>query len=161
MEKIGRSVKEVPESMPKNIVVTFAAKDPIRVHCDKGAVTLIMSVQQITKGRKYKWSNLRISAEYGIETDGMKAFLTRQDSIRLEAKKLRTRDQIALRGVFSKLLSRGTQIPLVPKKIADNSRMSDLAVNQTQIEDGWIGLAIGPETQGQAVTLHTQPRPLR
>jgi hypothetical protein len=161
MKKIGRSVEEVPASMQKNIVVTFAAKDPIRVHCDKGVVTLIVSVQRITKGSKYKWSNLRISAEYGIETDGMKAFLSRQDSIRLEGKKLRTRDQIALRGVFSKLLSRGTQIPLVPKKIADNPRMSDLAVNQKQIEDGWIGLAIGPRTQVQAVTHRTQPKPLR
>ena len=144
MKKTGRTVNAVPDSMPENVVIAFATKDPIRVYCDNGALTLTVAVRQITKGSRYKWSNLRISADYGIVTDGAKAYLTRQNSIRLEGKKLRTRDQIALRGVFSKLLSRGTQLPLVPQKISDNPRLSDLAVNQHQIEDGWIGLAIGP-----------------
>ena len=161
MTKIGRSVDQVPESMPENVVITFAAKDPIRVHCDDGVVTLTVSVQRITKGSRYKWSNLRISARYGIETEGIKAYLTRQESIRLEGKKLRTRDQIALRGVFSKLLSRGTKIPLVPEKISDNPRISNLAVNQKQIEDGWIGLAIGPQNPVPAVTREGPHRPLR
>ena len=161
MKKIGKRVTEVPESMPKNVVITFAAKDPIRVHCDHDMVTLSVSVKRITKGSRYKWSNLHISANYGIETEGIKAYLTRQDSIRLEGKKLRTRDQIALRGVFSKLLSRGTQISLVPEKISGNPRIADLAVNQKIIEDGWIGLAIGPQTQIQAVSHRTQPKPIR
>ena len=144
MKKTGRTVNAVPDSMPENVVIAFATKDPIRVYCDNGALTLTAAVRQITKGSRYKWSNLRISADYGIVTDGAKAYLTRQNSIRLEGKKLRTRDQIALRGVFSKLLSRGTQLPLVPQKISDNPRLNDLAVNQYQIEDGWIGIAIGP-----------------
>ena len=147
--------------MPENVIIAFAAKDPIRVHCENGVVTLTVAVRKITKGKRYKWSNLRISADYGIETEGLNAFLTRQDSIRLEGKKLRTRDQIALRGVFSKLLSRGTQIPLVPQKICDNPRLSDLAVNQNRIEDGWIGLAIGPPHSGPRMTNHPQQRMVR
>ena len=156
MKKTSRPVNEVPDSMSENVVIAFATKDPIRVYCDNGALTLTVAVRQITKGSRYKWSNLRISADYGIVTDGAKAYLTRQNSIRLEGKKLRTRDQIALRGVFSKLLSRGTQLPLVPQKISDNPRLSDLAVNQHQIEDGWIGLAIGPRHVVPSATNRTQ-----
>ena len=152
---------EVPDSMPKNVVIAFAAKDPIRVYCDYGALTLTVAVRQITKGSRYKWSNLRISADYGIVTEGAKAYLTRQNSIRLEGKKLRTRDQIALRGVFSKLLSRGTQIPLVPQKISEHPRLSDLAVNQHQIEDGWIGLAIGPRHPAPTTTRRPEPAAVR
>tara|TARA_Y100001933_G_scaffold164230_1_gene162530 strand:+ start:18640 stop:20766 length:2127 start_codon:yes stop_codon:yes gene_type:complete len=161
MNKTGRSAGKVPESMPDNVIIAFAAKDPIRVQCDDGVVTLVVAVRRITKGKRYKWSNLRISADYGIETEGVNAYLTRQNSIRLEGKKLRTRDQIALRGVFSKLLSRGTQIALLPQKITDNPSLDDLVVNQQRIQDGWIGLAIGPIHPGSTMTSRPQRRTIR
>jgi len=144
MEKMGRDPEEVPESMTKKVHVTFASQDPFSVRCEDDRVTLVMSLKKITKGSKYKWSNLRITADYGIESEGNRAYLVRQNAIRLEGKKLRTRDQIALRGVFSKVLSRGNEIPLVPKKVTENPRMEDVVITQKQIRDGWIGIALGP-----------------
>ena len=161
MRKIGRHPDEVPDSMPKKVHVTFASQDPIRVRCDNDTVTLIVSLQKVSKGSRYKWSNLRIKAEYGIESEGNRAYLVRQNSIRLEGKKLRTRDQIALRGVFSKMLSRGNQIPMTPKKVTENPRMSDLVVTQKQIQDGWIGMALGPRTMQNAIGKYGAQTPVR
>ena len=147
--------------MPKKVHITFASQDPIRVRCDNDTVTLIVSLQEVSKGSRYKWSNLRIKAEYGIESEGNRAYLVRQNSIRLEGKKLRTRDQFALRGVFSKMLSRGNQIPMVPKKVTENPRMSDLVVTQKQIQDGWIGMALGPRTMQNAIGRYSAQTPVR
>ena len=34
---------------------------------------------------------------------------------------------------------------LVPDNIVQDPRLADLAVTQTLIDDGWIGISIGPE----------------
>jgi hypothetical protein len=104
---------------------------------------LTLALEKLTKGTKYKWSQLLVRSHYIIESEGVKAALVRTGSIELEGKRLRTRDQIALRGVFSKLMSRSNRMPLVPEKLVSNPGLSDLSVTQKIIEDGWIGLALG------------------
>ncbi len=143
MNRLDRKVEQVPSTMPSNVIVTFAPRDAVRVRCEDGRVTLTLAIDKLTKGTKYKWSNLLLRAHYAIESDGIQATLVRSGSIELEGKRLRTRDQIALRGVFSKLLSRNNQLKLVPDKLVANPGLSDLTVTQQIIEDGWIGLALG------------------
>jgi hypothetical protein len=157
MEKLNRKVDEVPASMPKNVVISFANRDAVRVRCDDDVVTLTLGLDKVSKGTKYKWSHLLVRARYAIESDGIQARLTRCSSIELEGKRLRTRDQIALRGVFSKLLSRSKQLELVPEKLTKNPRMSNLAVTQQIIDDGWIGLAIGPTFETGSLSQHSRP----
>ena len=143
MNRLDRKVEQVPETMPSNVIVAFAPRDAVRVRCEDGRVTLTLTIEKLTKGTKYKWNNLILRAHYAIESDGIQATLVRSGSIELEGKRLRTRDQIALRGVFSKLLSRNNQLKLIPEKLATNPGLSDLSVTQQMIEDGWIGLALG------------------
>jgi hypothetical protein len=143
MEKLGRKVDAVPQTMPSNVVITFAQRDAVKTRCENGRVTLTLALEKLTKGTKYKWSQLLVRSHYIIESEGVKAALVRTGSIELEGKRLRTRDQIALRGVFSKLMSRSNRMPLVPEKLVSNPRLSDLSVTQKIIEDGWIGLALG------------------
>jgi hypothetical protein len=57
---------------------------------------------------------------------------------------------VALRGVFSKLLSKSHQLKLVPDDLAKDKRLVDMAITQTEIRDGWIGVAMGPTRGGIA-----------
>ena len=143
MNRLDRKVDQVPATMPSNVIITFAPRDAVRVRCEDGKVTLTLAIEKLTKGKKYKWSHLVLRAHYEIESNGIQATLVRSGSIELEGKRLRTRDQIALRGVFSKLLSRNNQLKLMPEKLVANPGLSDLTVTQQMIEDGWIGLALG------------------
>jgi hypothetical protein len=36
---------------------------------------------------------------------------------------------------------------MIPKHLADDPRVSDLCINQFVIDDGWIGVAVGPARQ--------------
>ncbi len=53
--------------------------------------------------------------------------------------------QIALRGIFSHALSKKTPFELIPKKIVDDPKLKDAAITQFMIEDGWLGLSLGPK----------------
>ncbi len=91
-----------------------------------------------------------IRGNYIPAVDGLHAGLVRRGPILLVGHRLRTRDQVALRGVFSKLLSKSHQLKLVPDDLAEDQRLADMAVTQANIKDGWIGVAMGPAREGLA-----------
>jgi hypothetical protein len=142
-KRLDRPVKEVPETMPENVMVKFANSDAIRVRCDNGHVQLTLAIASVER-KKSRWTSLVVRANYEPVVDGLNARLVRTGPIQLAGYRLRTRDQIALRGVFSKVLSKSHEVQLVPDEVIKDERLADLSVTQTKIEEGWIGLAMGP-----------------
>lgn len=62
------------------------------------------------------------------------------------ASKWRGKPEVVLRGIFSKVLSSANRPwSLVDAKLAADPRLQDLHINQFVVEDGWIGLAYGPQ----------------
>lgn len=143
-KRLGQPETKAPEEFDKRVKIGFAKHDAVRVRCEDGAVELTLSLTEISRGKKYHWENLVVRARYQPEGTGLEANLTRQDSIELIGENLRTRDQIALRGVFSKLLSKSRHAVLVPKNVADHEALGQFEVIQFLVNDGWIGVAIGP-----------------
>ncbi|MEK6250175.1 MAG: hypothetical protein N2C12_18465 [Planctomycetales bacterium] len=150
-KKMDRPVTEIPESMSEKVIIGFAPRDAVRVRCEEGKLKLTIALNSISKGVKYKWSNLLVSADYEIQHDGIQASLVRSGTILLEGNRLRTRDQVILRGVFSKILSRSNRLPLVPEKLASDPQLADLQITQQVIKDGWIGIALGPKPPSATV----------
>jgi hypothetical protein len=62
--------------------------------------------------------------------------------------------QMILRGVFAHALSRKTPWELLPQKIFNQPKLQDAAVTQFVIEDGWIGLSLGPKQSTAAHRTH-------
>ena len=58
---------------------------------------------------------------------------------------MRMSSQISLRSVFSKVFAKGRELTVVPKEMAADPRLQGLDVTQLTIDDGWFGLAVGPE----------------
>jgi hypothetical protein len=142
--RIDRPADKVPDTMPDNVFVSFAPHDSIRVRCDDGRVVLTLALAKVERG-KYRWTNLTVRASYQPQSSGLNVKLQRQGSIELTGRRLRTRDQVALRGVFSKLLSKSHEWEMLPQNLVTDPRLADLAVSQAKITDGWIGIAIAPE----------------
>ncbi len=61
--------------------------------------------------------------------------------------------------MFSKLLSKSHQLKLVPDDLADDTRLADMAITQTKIANGWIGVAMGPRPAEVAATADAAARP--
>lgn len=143
-EQFDTGIDKPNEEMPKNVRVTFADYNPIRVRFQDGVLKLTLSLSKLEKGKKTSWNNLVVHADYEPVRDGLNISLTRSEAIRLDGDRLRFGDQIAMRGVFSKVLSQNNRMNLVPSDFSEDKRLADLVVTQSVIQDGWIGISIGP-----------------
>jgi hypothetical protein len=54
-----------------------------------------------------------------------------------------------MHGVFNKVLSEDRRIPMIRLTNPDDPRFDDLMVTQLVLEDGWLGMAVGPTVEGR------------
>ncbi len=134
------------EINPENadVKITFAEKDSIVVRCQEGQVVLTLSIAQLSKASR-KWKNFQIRAFYKPEVSGRSAQLVRDGVIHLIGQRLNTSAQIALRGIFSRALSKNNAWNLLPEPITKEPKLEYAAITQFVIDDGWIGISLGPK----------------
>lgn len=133
----------VPDSLPADAFVTFAAADPVRVRCAQGRVGLTLAIAELAKA-PHKWRDFVVEVYYAPAADVSRGELVRDGTILLSGARLSVRDQIPLRGIFSKMFPAERRVALLPERLADDARLADVEVTQLEIRDGWIGLALGP-----------------
>jgi hypothetical protein len=146
-----------PDDLPEDVYVTFMEDDPVRIDCDQGRVRLTIRIEQLEHG-KSKWRNFTVRGYYAPSADQLDANLSRDGVIELIGERLRVGDQIALRGIFSRVLSRNRQLNLINKQLALAPELQDQQVTQLVIHDGWIGVALGPRhPQRETIGLRRKP----
>ena len=156
-KELSGTTQPVPETLPTNVRIKFAPKDAVRIRFTDGQVELVLTLDEVRKGQS-RWHNLVVKAYYAPEGTGLNAQLVRTDSIELQGEYLNAGSQIALRGAFSKLLSRSRTVSLVPSRLANDPRLKDLEVTQYELRDGWIGVAIGPRITDRSAQSQPVPR---
>jgi hypothetical protein len=159
---IGSSLN-CPPPWPTNsenddVKITFAKQNAVVVHCQNGQVLLTLAIARLCKGSRYIWHNFQVRASYQPVVHGRSAQLVRENVIQLMGKRKNMGAQIILRGVFASALSRKTPWELMPKRIIDEPKLQNAAVTQFVIEDGWIGLSLGPKLTTTAHRQHFGPR---
>jgi hypothetical protein len=130
------------EELPENVTLQFADHGAVRVYCDDDQLLLVIKLAELSQGRDRKWKNFTVQAYYAPSYDSLSASLVREGTIELMGERLNFRDQLALRGIFTKLLSRERTFDLVSETLARDPRLQSLAIEHFAIEDGWIGLSI-------------------
>jgi hypothetical protein len=141
--KLGRSDAKLPDDLPEGVQITFAAEQPLRVRCDDDRLMLVLHIAEIRQG-KHRWHDFEVRAAYKSTTDGLSAALERDGTIELGGQ-YQGRPEVALRGIFSKVLSRERKLKLIPQAVADDPRLADLQITQLLMDNGWIALSIGPK----------------
>jgi hypothetical protein len=127
-----------------DVAVTFARQDAVRVRLHDGRAVLNLSFAELRKPPRH-WNDLTVHVCYEPRTSGRSAGLVREGLIRLGGRRISTGEQIALRGIFAKIFSRRRSWQLTPERLVSDPKLADLAVTQFVIEDGWLGLALGPK----------------
>jgi hypothetical protein len=140
--KLNRAGSKVPEDLPEGVHVAFAKKDPIRVRCDTNRLELALNIAEIRDGRR-RWHDFEVRAAYRPVACGLAAQFERDGTIELDGQ-YKGKPELALRGIFSKVLSRERKLNLLPDTLATDPRLAGLEVTQLVVEDGWIATAIGP-----------------
>ena len=141
-DKLGREFGEGTEELPEGVHVTFARQDPIRVRCDDNHLELILNIAEIRDARR-RWHDFEVRASYRPIAHDLTAQLERDGTIELGGQ-YKGKPEVALRGIFSKVLSRERKLNLLPDTIGKDQRLAGLEVTQLVVEDGWIATAIGP-----------------
>ncbi len=143
--KLSRSANAVPVNLPSDARVTFADKDPVRLRCMNGAVSLTLAVAELQQGGR-RWNDFRVTVNYEPQIEDLHVRLVRQGPVELSGE-AQGQPDIALRGIFSKLFPREKSFELIPVAIADNRNLGDLRISQCVVEDGWIALSLGPQRE--------------
>ena len=149
-QKMGKQQVELPEDLPKNVSVTFAAHDAVRLNCDNGQIEVRISIADLSERRKH-WKNFVVRTHYRPDTSSLETRFVRSGGIFLEGESLKGKAQFALRSVFSKVLSPSRHWGLIEPKLAADPRMSDVEITQFDVDKGWIGIAYAARRQPQPV----------
>jgi len=134
----------VDEELPAEVAFNFSEDDPIRVEFKDGQAQLTLRIDSL-KVDDNQWENLEVSALYSPTSVGFDAKLVRESTVFLKGKRLGFRDQIALRAVFLKVLSKKHEIPLFPEGAKVDPRLAEFQVNQLALHEGWLAVSLGPK----------------
>jgi hypothetical protein len=160
LSRFSQEKVEIPEDLPEDVFVTFADEDAVRVDCQDGRVRLTIRIRELMqRGTRNRWTDFTVRGYYGPNADQLDANLVREGIIELigERRQLPIGQQLALRAIFNKVLSKNRKLNIVNKQIAQAKELKGQQVTQFVIHDGWIGVAIGPQSPGRRAAM--QPRP--
>ncbi len=137
---------EVPEDLDEGVIIQFADEEAVRIRCDNSQVMLTIRIAELKSGRS-KWNDFSVRAFYVPDADQLNANLVREGTLQIIGERIG--DRFPLRFIFSKVLSKSRAFNLINKRLGENPHLSDCRVNQFVINDGWIGVGVGPNRAGE------------
>lgn len=149
---------KLPENLPEQeeeLIITFAQNDAVTVHIEENRFMIRISVQELRVGKR-QWKNFEVEVPYFLET-GMAAgtnqtalYIQRDGPVRLIGR-IPIGQQVAVRGIFSKIFVKGGEKNVLPEAFTKNPRFAELSINQLALQDGWFGVSFGPKKTGLAL----------
>ena len=87
--------------------------------------------------------NFRVHAFYVPVIHGLEAEFVRDGALGIEGR-IGGGDRARVHNIFNKVLSEDRKLPIVRLNDPQDKRLDGLMITQLVLEDGWIGLALGP-----------------
>ena len=127
-----------------DVLIWFASPDPIQVTFDEGQLRIRLAVARLEK-KPHVWRNFQVRVAYKPETINGGTFLVRDGVITLTGESLSIKDQIALRGIFSKTFSKDRSWPVLPRWFRERPELRDVHLCHFVMDDGWFSWAVTGE----------------
>lgn len=138
----GREEAEVPEDLQReDAVIHFARQEPLRVDFSDQRIHVTLRLAELDAGGQRSWRQLVVRASYQPLEGGRFPRIERDGYIQLTGARLRLRDQIALRGIFSKMFPRHPALGGLSEQWQGEPLLDGIENSQFVARDGWIGLA--------------------
>lgn len=135
---------ELPEDIPEDVSIQFLPTQPISVEFEDSIVWVTLRVVRLTRDERLQLTKFVVRAAYRAEVDGTSAKLVRDGHLRISGPGMSMRERLPIRAIFNKVLSSSRPLPLTLPAMANHPALAGLEINQLVIDNGWIGLAIGP-----------------
>lgn len=126
----------------RNTVFQFAKEDAVQFHIEDGQLEVTLSLASVElEGRRIR--NFVVHAFYTPSVNGLNAEMVRDGSLGIEGR-LSAGERARLHNVFNSVLPPERTLPIVQLEDTSDSRLAGLMITQLVLEDGWMGLAVGP-----------------
>lgn len=145
-EKFPRLRERQPVAEAReDTIFTFADRNAVQFHVADGQVQLSLAVVRFVQDRE-SIRNFIVHAFYKPEINGMQVELVRDGVLGIEGR-LRAGERARLHNVFNQVFPEDRRLPFLRIDTEADSRFAGLAITQLVLEDGWLGLAIGPASK--------------
>lgn len=158
-KRLGKTDVEPPADMPKKAIIHFAKRDAVRVQCQDDRLELVLSVAELAH-RRDKIKNFEIHVHFRPVLNGLSVRLVRDGTLQFSGRRLKTGPRVVLHSILGKVLAEDQEYTLVSPKLMLDPRFAGLMVTQLVLEDGWVGLAIGPAHARRTAWRGPQPEVL-
>ena len=132
----------MPEDLPDDVFLQFAGETPLCVAFQEGRVSLKLALAELSQGGNC-WKNFTVWVHYRHDPAQPEADLVRDQYVELLGKRLHLRDQIALRGIFSRVFNQSKPIQLISQGLRTDPRLAGLEIDQLAIAHGWLSVSLG------------------
>ncbi len=144
-EKLNRDDLLPKNALRDDVWIHFADQDAVHARLIDGQVELNLNfVELITPHRS--WHNFRVRVRYRPESDAFTADLEREGPVELIGDSV-SGVELALRGIVNRIFPMEEPWRLVPAQLANNPRLKGLQVTHFVIDDGWLSVAVGEESE--------------
>lgn len=134
----------------KQAEIVFANDNPVSFQLQEGKLQVIWNVQElVVRGRADR--NFKVHVFYVPTTDGLVAKFDHAAGPYLEGR-LRNATRMRLQTIFGKVFREEGQL-VIGQQRAGDPRLAGLMLTQLVIDDGWLGIAIGPERTNRTAQL--------
>jgi len=139
---------KTPIATREDTVFQFASEDAVKVHINDGRMELTISFESIELQSELM-KDVIVHANYVPVVNGLNAELVRDGTLGIEGRFSST-ERARLHNVFNCVLPPERHLPIVRVDNPNDKRFEGLMITQLVLEDGWVGLAVGP-TAGNRV----------
>ncbi len=150
LEQHLQHLLEVPiklgEKKDRKARLLFAEDHPVRVQLHQGQIRLQIHLAELATSRR-RWRNLSVEVRYRPVRQGRWYSLQREGYVQLAGQVRSLGAELVVRGIFNRIFHRQRRWPLYPPTWEQDQRMRHLAITQCVVDDGWLGLSLGPVTQ--------------
>ncbi|MDA1177193.1 MAG: hypothetical protein O2931_00190 [Planctomycetota bacterium] len=163
-EKTGHKRRaELKEEFPEGIFLALDATCPVRVVCHDEQLELRIHFAKLHVS-DHEWRDFVVRGFYRPNLEQNNADLVRDGVIRLSGRKLGIGDHVALRAIFTKVLSKDDRWPVFSQAWLRRETDPQVRVNQFVVQDGWLGISVSdgkPHQELPPVWMAKPPQPNR
>ncbi len=153
VELFGQDAKPLPDDVPGDAMIEFASTRPITVEMVDGKVWITLRVVRLAEPEGSALTRFIVRAGYAPKVNGLDAHLVRDGHLSISGPGMTMGQRIAVRALFNKILSEQRPIPLTGPRIIRHPAMQGLAISQLELRDGWLALAISPESSPRVAAI--------
>jgi hypothetical protein len=146
-EKFPQLATKSPTEARQDTVFQFAAEDAVQVHVNDGKLELTIAFASIELQHDVM-PDVTVHAYYVPKIDGLNAELVREGTFGIEGR-FSSGDRARLHNVFNRVLPPERHLPIMHVENPKDKRFQGLMITQLVLEDGWVGLAVGPMTDAR------------